>query len=77
MADLVLQDKFENDGGIVDERDYRITNNSAVLAAWQSDLASYSTNYVWANMTTTAAPNATAFEITPSGPIITGSFKNI
>jgi len=66
-------DKFENDGGIVDERDYRITNNTEVLAAFVADMSAVSTNYVWANMTTSAAPNTMAFEITPSGPIATAT----
>lgn len=66
-------DKFENDGGIVDERDYRLTNNSAVLSAFQTDMAAQSTAFVFANMTTSAAPNSTAFEITPSGPVITAT----
>jgi hypothetical protein len=67
-----LQDKFENDGGIVDERDYRITNDSAVLAAFQADYALQADAFVTANITTEAAPNTTAFDITPSGPILTG-----
>lgn len=66
--------KIENDGGITDNRDYRLFNNSAVAEAFMSDLAPLSTNYVWANNTLTAgmfegsAPNTSAFEITPSGP---------
>lgn len=66
-------DKFENDGGIVDERDYRITNNTAVLSAFRADMSAVSTAYVWANATTTAAPNTSAFEITPSGPVATAT----
>lgn len=69
--------KIENDGGIVDDRDYRILNNSAVASAFMADLAPLSTNYVWANNTLTGGmfsglpPNTSAFEITPSGPVVT------
>ncbi|KAL7005345.1 hypothetical protein EMMF5_005042 [Cystobasidiomycetes sp. EMM_F5] len=65
--------KNETDGGVLDERDYRILNNSAVNAAFQSDLSSYATRYVTANMTTSAAPNSTAFHLTPSGPVVTAT----
>lgn len=69
--------KIENDGGIVDDRDYRILNDSAVRSAFVADLAPLSTNYIWANNTLTEGmfsglpPNTSAFEITPSGPIVT------
>lgn len=69
--------KIENDGGITDDRDYRILNNSAVASAFMADLAPLSSNYVWANNTLTGGmfsglpPNTSAFEITPSGPVVT------
>jgi hypothetical protein len=69
--------KIENDGGVTDNRDYRIFNNTDVASAFIADLMPLSTNYVWANNTLTdgifsgAAPNTSAFEITPSGPVVT------
>lgn len=71
--------KIENDGGVVDDRDYRILNNSAVASAFMADLAPLSTNYIWANNTLTGGmfsglpPNTSAFEITPSGPVVTAT----
>ena len=66
--------KIETDGGILDYRDYRITNNTAVLSAFNSDFARVSTRYVQANVTNyTIQPNASAFAITPSGPVLTAT----
>lgn len=41
--------KNESDTGAggTDHRDYRLTNNSEVLAAFQSDLGTASTLYTW------------------------------
>ena len=69
-------DKFENDGGVVDERDYRLSNNSDVLNAFLADLAPVQDLFVYANSTIVPgqpAVNTTAFEITPSGPIATAT----
>lgn len=66
-------DKFENDGGIVDERDYRISNDTAVLQAFLADLAPIMSNYVFANSTLQPgqpAINTTVQAVTPSGPFV-------
>jgi hypothetical protein len=40
-------EKNETDGGVQDHRDYRLTNDTEVLAAFVSDLATASTLYSW------------------------------
>jgi len=42
--------KTEIDGGISDLRDYRITNATDVLAAFQADLSPAATQFAWANI---------------------------
>jgi len=42
-------EKNETDGGVQDHRDYRLTNDTEVLNAFKSDLATASTLYSWAN----------------------------
>ena len=69
-------DKFENDGGVVDERDYRLSNNSDVLNAFLFDLAPMRDTFVYANSTIEIgepAVNTSVLEITPSGPIATAT----
>lgn len=69
-------DKFENDGGVVDERDYRLSNNSDVLNAFLADLAPVRDMFVYGNSTLQfgqPAINTSVFEITPSGPIATAT----
>lgn len=69
-------DKFENDGGVVDERDYRLSNNTDVLNAFLADLAPMRDTFVYANSTLEVgqpAINTSVLEITPSGPIVTAT----
>jgi len=42
-------EKNETDGGINDHRDYRLTNKTDILQGFQSDLATMSDVYTWAN----------------------------
>jgi len=42
-------EKVETDGGLSTLRDFRITNDSTVLAAFQQDLLNVQDRYVWAN----------------------------
>lgn len=68
--------KFENDGGIVDDRDYRISNNSDVLTAFQSAWKSVQSIFVYANSTAVAGEAAVNTSVglnTPSGSIITST----
>ncbi|CAD6574881.1 MAG: hypothetical protein CYPHOPRED_005532 [Cyphobasidiales sp. Tagirdzhanova-0007] len=57
---LMMQFEFqknESDSGASDHRDYRLTNNSEVLSAFQTDLANASSLYTWANYRTIPTSN--------------------
>lgn len=40
-------EKLESDGGIQDLRDYRLTNETNILQAFQGDLNGVANNYIW------------------------------
>ncbi|GAA94870.1 glycoside hydrolase family 26 protein [Mixia osmundae IAM 14324] len=68
--------KEEYDTGTADLRDYRITNATNILSAFQSDLSSVATRYAWASATTilNACPssvNLLGVVTTISGTVLT------
>ena len=68
-------EKFENDGGIIDERDYRLSNASDVLSAFLADWEPVKDLFVYGNSTLQAgqAVNTSLGLNTPSGTIVTST----
>ncbi len=69
-------EKEENDGGIVDERDYRISNASDVLSAFLADWKPVQDLFVYGNSTLQAGQPAVNTSLglnTPSGTIVTST----
>ena len=69
-------EKDENDGGIVDERDYRLSNASDVLSAFLADWKPVQDIFVYANSTLQAGQPAVNTSLglnTPSGTIVTST----
>jgi hypothetical protein len=52
--------KAESDGGTMDLRDYRLSNDTAIAAAFSTDLATVAGAYSWANSRPVPSPTSTA-----------------
>lgn len=63
-------EKIEFDGGVSDLRDFRITNDTTVAAAFQADLLAMNSSFTWA---TDLAPGILVATTAPASPVPTGT----